>query len=224
MNRDSGTRLRGGRGIDSGLSSTQEGGRRGHAVDGFEFVASIVKSVAWPSVVAFSLYLFRREIRPLLPYARMRLKHNDTEFELRLDDAKKTAEQLPQSAVLPPPTNEETQRFERVANRDPRAAILESWLDVETELDNLANTVGIDTKLGPPPLAKARWLREKGVIDPSMMRLFDDLRSMRNRAALYGRSFFPTADDAKQFRRLVDVLVAQMAEQDRVWRERNKGI
>ena len=50
-----------------------------------EFIASIVKSCAWPFVVGFVVYLFRKEIKPLLPYARLRLKHNDTEVDFRLE-------------------------------------------------------------------------------------------------------------------------------------------
>jgi hypothetical protein len=69
------------------------------------------KVLAWPGTVGFIIYLFRREIRPLLPYARLRLKHNETEVDLRLDMVTETAGQLPRVESLSPLTEEETERF-----------------------------------------------------------------------------------------------------------------
>jgi hypothetical protein len=58
---------------------------RGASVDGLEFASSVIKSVAWPVAVGYVLYLFRKEIKPLLPCARLCLKHNDTEVDFRLE-------------------------------------------------------------------------------------------------------------------------------------------
>jgi hypothetical protein len=189
-----------------------------------EFIASLVKSCAWPFVVGFVVYLFRKEIKPLLPYARLRLKHNDTEVDIRLEMAKETAEQLPQSESLPPPTKEETERFNKVASVSPRAAILESWLQVEEALTSLAETAGLPTDRGRSPLFQMRWLRSNEIIDPPTASVLDDLRSVRNRI-VHDLSFEPSMREAIGFRDLAEQCVAALAvEQERLRRKGGERI
>jgi hypothetical protein len=181
-----------------------------------EFIASIVNSCAWPTVVGFVVYLFRKEIKPLLPYARLRLKHNDTEVDIRLEMAKETAEKLPQGESLPPPTKEETDRFIKVAALSPRAAILESWLQVEEALMSLAETAGLSTERGRSALFMLRWLRSNEIIDPPTASVLDDLRSVRNRV-VHDYSFESNMKEALGFRHLAEQAVAALAvEQERL--------
>jgi hypothetical protein len=184
-----------------------------------EFFASIVKSCAWPVAVGFVVYLFRKEIEPLLPYARLHLKHNDTEVELRLNMAKEAAALFPRNESLPPPTKEETERFNKVASVSPRAAILESWLQVEEALTSLSETARIPYR-SRGPLFQMRWLRGKEIIDPPTASVLDDLRSVRNRF-VHDRSFEPSMSEAMGFRDLAEQVVAALAgEQERLQRDK----
>lgn len=189
-----------------------------------EFIASIVKSCAWPFVVGFIIYLFRTEIKPLLPYAQFRLKHNETEVDIRLEMAKETAEQLPQGENLPQPTKEETERFNKVASINPRAAILESWLQVEEALTSLAETAGLPVERGKSPLFQMRWLRSNATIDPPTASVLDDLRSVRNRV-VHDPSYVPSVKEAIGFRDLAEQCVAALAvEQERLQRRLDERI
>ena len=189
-----------------------------------EFFASIVKSCAWPFAVGFVVYLFRKEIKPLLPYARLRLKHNDTEVDVRLDMAKETAEQLPQSKSLPPPTKEETDRFNQVASVSPKAAILESWLQVEEALMSLAETAGLQSERRRSPLFQMRWLRSHEIMDPPTASVLDDLRSVRNRV-VHDLAFEPSMSEAMGFRGLAEQVVAALAvEQERLQDKRDERV
>jgi hypothetical protein len=189
-----------------------------------EFFASIVKSCAWPFAVGFVVYLFRKEIKPLLPYARLRLKHNDTEVDVRLDMAKETAEQLHQSKSLPPPTKEETDRFNQVASVSPKAAILESWLQVEEALMSLAETAGLQSERRRSPLFQMRWLRSNEIIDPPTASVLDDLRSVRNRV-VHDLAFEPSMSEAMGFRDLAEQVIAALAvEQERLQDKRDERV
>lgn len=191
---------------------------------GLEFIASIVKSCSWPAVLAFGLYLFRREIRPLLPYARLHLKHNDTEVDLRLDMARKTAEQLPHSESLPPPTKEENDRFAEIASISPRAAVLEAWLEVEEALIALAEAADIEVQPNRSPPSLVRLLRQKEVIDPPTVSVFDDLRAVRNRV-VHDPGFKLNVREALGFRDLAEqCVVALTVERERVHRQRDERV
>ena len=203
-------------------------------MDGFEFVASIVKSAVWPSAVVFGLCLFRKEIRPLLPYLRMRMQHKDTSLELSLSEATKTAKRIeaeqrvavPSPSVsLPPPTTEEKQRFEEIVDVDPRGALFDSWSKVEEVINDFANTVGIDPNIGPSTLSKARWLRGRGIINATTMKLLDSLRRVRNQTLLYDHtpSLSPTSEQAREFNRVAEILAGSLEAERLHWRERNKS-
>jgi hypothetical protein len=198
-------------------------------MDGFEFGASIVKSVVWPSAVVFGLYLFRREIRPLLPYLRMRMQHKDTSVELSLSEATKTAKQIeaeqrvavPSSSVsLPPPTEEEKKRFEELVAEDPRDAVLNSWSMVDEVINDFADTVGIES---PSTLSKARWLRNKGIVGATTMDLFDSLRQVHSRTRLNSVPS-PSPREARLFNQLAEFLARALETERSEWSRRNKSV
>src|SRR5690606_3918441 len=93
-------------------------------LDFFADVLRSIVSLAWPAAIVMSVWIFRNEIRPLLP--RMRVKHKDTEFSFRLEEAEKVVDSLPpQPADVAPATPEEISSFERLARISPRSAMLE---------------------------------------------------------------------------------------------------
>jgi hypothetical protein len=138
--------------------------------------------------------------------------------------AKEIAEQLPRSGSLPPPTDEETERFNTVASVSPRAAILESWLQVEEALTSIAAAAGLPTERGRSALFQMRWLRSNHIINTPITYILDDLRNVRNRV-VHDLSFVPSLEEAESFKRLADACVAALAvEQDRLERKRDGRI
>jgi len=132
-------------------------------VDIYELLASVISSLSWPALVAFALWMFRSDLRSLLP--RLRVKYRDA--ELRWDTAEKDAAALPEPPEIPEskPTPEEKTIFEKLAEIAPAAAILEVWEEVESAVRVLAQESGIGDKrftstLGKIDLPPLKWSSE----------------------------------------------------------------
>jgi hypothetical protein len=172
-----------------------------------EFFASVVSSLAWPIAIFGAVWVFRREIRPLLP--RLYLKHKDTEISFRrgLEDAEKVVEQLPPpSPDSPPATPEETTRFERIAEISPRAALMELRMEVEEVLRREWERHAQSNR--PWRTARSaremlRQLRASGQIGSRAAALFEDILAMGNIAAHDHEAKF-TKEDAMRYRDVVD--------------------
>lgn len=185
----------------------------GQGMSWLEFIATMFESlmsVAWPVAVVLSVWLFRREIGPLLPH--MRLKHKETEISFRLDEAERVVNQLPPPAdevALAPP--EEISHFEKIARLSPRAALMEMRREVETVLNREAdrmpalpwkkNVVGATPHHSPRQIL--RVLRSKNAIDSTAANLFEDVLAIGNIAAHDDATTF-TFEDAMRYRNVVD--------------------
>lgn len=176
-------------------------------MDCLEFVASIVGSVAWPAAVVASVFLFRKELKRLMPL--LQLKYKDLDISFRLSAAEKDAAELP--PVLPEiiPTPEETDRFAQIAELSPRAAILEVRVDLLDALTSLAMASNVPTAKTSSMLALMRSLRSKDIINSQTSALLDDLRVLGNNAAHNSQSSF-TKDDALRYRSLANQAIAQL--------------
>src|SRR5437879_4886551 len=61
-------------------------------MDGYQFVASLVQSIAslgWPIAIVLAVWLFRDQLIKLLPL--LRVKHKDWEASFRLEEAEREA-------------------------------------------------------------------------------------------------------------------------------------
>lgn len=171
-----------------------------------DFFASIIASLtalAWPAAIVASVWIFRQEIRPLLP--RVRVKHKDTEFSFRLEEAEKVVDQLPiPPSETPPATPEEISNFEKIARASPRAAVLEMRREIEDFLTSYANGFfGEISARQRSPRQILRRLREQQAINSTAASLLDDVLSVGNSAAHDSNAVF-SYDDAMRYRSLVD--------------------
>ncbi|MBC7150799.1 MAG: DUF4145 domain-containing protein [Rhizobium sp.] len=177
-----------------------------------EFVASIVQSlvtIAWPAAVVLSVWMFRNEIRPLLPM--FRLKHKDTEISFRLDEAERAAEQLPPSpSADTPETQAEQTKFERLAAISPRSALIEIRREIQDALAYTAGIRGLDAARKFGPRNMLRKLSEAGVITPTVFPLFDDIIAIGNIAA-HDSSVDFTIEQALRYRELADRALAWLS-------------
>lgn len=150
-----------------------------------DFVASIIGSMvalAWPAAVFGSVFLFRQELRTALP--KLRLKHGETEISFKLDQAEQEVQQLPLEVTAEDlaPTPEEHQRFLRLAEISPRAAILDARTEIEQTAFNLLKQKG-ERNHSRGLLSTIRELRRLGMIDETASALLDNLRVIGNTAA-----------------------------------------
>jgi len=154
-------------------------------MDTYQFVASIVESatsLAWPAALFGAGLVFRRELSSLLPL--LQLKHKDFEVSFRLTQAEIDAANLPAPiAPVIEPTPEEKDKFDRLVEISPRAAILEVRTDLEEAVRDLASVTQMAPTKSKSLLTLTRILRNDGLIDSQTSALLDDLRVIGNRAA-----------------------------------------
>lgn len=186
-------------------------------MDGYQFIASMLQSFAslgWPIAFVIAVWLLREKLSALLP--RLRMKYGGVDVSFTLDQAEKEAAQIPKAPPSPDldPTPEEKNRYEKLAEYSPRAAILEKRADLEQTLRTVAEPL-LSSK-GPRPwktiplTAAIRLLRSHGVIDENTSALLVDLRNIGNRAAHSADNSEFTRNEALRFGKLADDLIARI--------------
>jgi hypothetical protein len=178
-------------------------------MDGYQLIAALFQSLvslAWPAALVLVAMLFRGKIRELLPF--LRLKYKDFDMSFRLNEAEKEAQALPAPEQPSEPTPEETDKFERLSEVSPRAAIKERRHELEDALQNLARATGIKA-INKGIVQLTRELRKAEIIDQGTSALLDDLRAIGN-AAAHDVSTQITQNDAARFRSLTDRLIQQL--------------
>lgn len=170
-----------------------------------EFIASIVGSLvalAWPAAIVASVWLFRKEIRRLLPM--LKLRHGDTEVSFRLEDAERTIEQLPPQQPEEKPLPEEIDKFAELARLSPRSAVLQLRREVEEILKREAREHHIQFTSTRQVM---RVLRSRNLIGSIAASLLDDVLAIGNVAAHESSAPFSTKD-AIRYREIVDRAVS----------------
>jgi hypothetical protein len=179
-------------------------------MDTLEFIASIVKSLAWPLAFVATLLILRRPIAGLIPLLE-RLKFRGLELDFRKQVHEVAAEAEEVLPAAPKPAIEATPEIEEIAQVSPRAAIVESWLAVEAAAGKavkkrLPGVTSTQLK-SQPQLAQA--LRQAEILSTKQVSLFDQLRYLRN-AAVHAQNITLTPSTAVEYaktaRRLVGLL------------------
>lgn len=154
-----------------------------------ELIASLVASTAWPICVLVVLWLVKGEI-PKLIDGLTKLKYKDLELEFEKSSkaiAEQTKESIPtpvQPVVIAGQSGDEvSRRLSYVSDFAPRSAIIESWLIVESAaIDALRKSNGMTAKSSPGPMRLRDYLVKAGFLDPKQQAVFEQLRSLRNKA------------------------------------------
>jgi hypothetical protein len=156
-------------------------------VDALSFISSIVKTLAWPSLLLFLVLFFKEPLAELLRnIVHVRYKEFEIDFGRRLQKIAAEADK-----VLPPTTEVEArvlsnliapkQLFKEIANLDPSAAVLVAWRHLEQASRRAAERYGI--KPGWQTLKVLASLRAEGRIDEQTYQIFREMRQLRNQAA-----------------------------------------
>ena len=169
-----------------------------------QFVADVIDSLAWPAVIAFVVFLFRGPIQKLIPELRWFKWFG---AEARFGNAVEVAATAAAQAELPTPeptTGElalATELSTEISSA-PRAAVIEAWLAVERELEDIALQSGVDVpERASAPVKLARDLVRRGVIDAALADVIRDLKDARNVAA-HARSYSVERDQVTEYVKL----------------------
>ena len=207
-------------------------------LDILAFIASLVASLAWPLTVLIVAFIFKKPIKSLLSeIKRLKYKELAIDFGERVEEVRIEAEQvLPQAPAAPTGlevtvsdtisvgSREEvsfrttentaietqwTERFRQLADLHPAAAILESWLDLETELRAVAEIRGISDSRRIPTSRIGNELRERGIWNEETFNIFARLRELRN-TVVHTRAGSITPAQALEYDLLIRRLIAQL--------------
>lgn len=152
-------------------------------MDWREFIASLVDSLAWPVAVTVVAALFRRQIAGLLEGPVKRWKAGPVEVEFW----ERTAVEVAQSVTIAAPRSDEDDpeiaRLMALADTAPNAAILESFILIERELHELANTHGVTLPRNAPAATVANQVADFGFITEQTATAVRGLSTIRNLAA-----------------------------------------
>ena len=183
----------------------------------FQFIASIVGSVAWPITVLVIILLLRKHLIRLLSKLTS-LKYGDLEakFDSGLDRAESDLLSLP-------PVARETIDRDRSATDHilklqvisatklpPHLEIIEAWRAVERELRNYAESRGIRAASTTPLLLLLRVLSNKEYLNPILISLINELRTLRNFASHAAESDQITPEQARRYLETTAQVIQQL--------------
>lgn len=152
------------------------------------FIAQVIDSLAWPSVVVALVVLLREKIAELIPRLK-RFKHKDTEIEFTEGVTELVQEReaagIEDQAI--PRTDEYQDQFTflmRLADISPRSAVLESFRAVESAAAKKAARIYPETESrhARSPLQLQKMLKGE-VLSKQEYYQFNQLRKLRNEAA-----------------------------------------
>ena len=182
-----------------------------------EFVAELVKAMAWPAFAIVLVVAFRRPVKDLIPLLR-KFKYGDFEAEFGQQVRAIQEEIGPRRSSRWFTRDSETRtlykrdstlpmgrgaELRELAQADPRLAVLEAWRDVEDALRDAAAHLSQGKVDLEPDDALRRVAKE---IEPKEVALYYELRKLRNQVA-HVNNRVPSAEAALQYVGLCFVLV-----------------
>lgn len=152
-------------------------------MDPLAFVASLVSSLAWPVAVVVLVLVFRGPIGRMVERLPKRLKAGPVEVEWPevAAEARVALATAPEVNAISP-GGSLTERLAEVVEKEPAAAIMAAWSEVEKALRDRMGDIG----LGQPSIGGmmlARMAHERGAISDSTLQALEGLSILRNLAA-----------------------------------------
>jgi hypothetical protein len=182
-------------------------------MDGLTFVSEIIKALAWPSTIIVIIYLLKKPIIEFLPFMK-KLKYKELELEFSQEVMALKAE------VSETPTLEidkadnltlSTSKAFELVSFSTRAAIMESWIELETAAVEVASSLwnqsSSEAMRNIPRLAE--YLHKSKIIDDKQLSIFQRLRQLRNKAA-HAEELHLSEEDAKTYIIMASSLVKHL--------------
>lgn len=177
-----------------------------------KLLLDFVAAIAWPTVVLLVIYIFRSQVGLLwgrlasFDVGGVRITFaqelDRVEQAVRAEEGLRGHAPAIQIEAVTPITPVE--RFQRLLEISPAAAILDKWLEVDNAIRRLAEDRQLDVKVGQP-MALIRALRQDGIVSDRVANILDELRALRNLAAHpSGRSREISGEEAQRFGQVSD--------------------
>lgn len=153
-------------------------------MSGFELLAALVGSLAWPLVVLVVAILFRHQLAALLarPFAHLKAGPLEIRWDREITEVKAELGAPPPPAGRPRHEGPAESDLTDLARTNPTLAVMEAFIRVEKQLGALLAGAGI--KAGRVHAgALARQAFEAKLIQPETMRAVEGITVLRNLAA-----------------------------------------
>jgi hypothetical protein len=159
-----------------------------------DFISNVIDALAWPAAIVALVVVLRAPLGELIGgVRRLRYREWQADFGKEVEHVEKLAKE----AELPGVPVDQRGRREptgpALARKEPRAAVIESWLLVETEGSRLARRYGLDGSVSS--------LVERGLITSDVGAIIRDLRELRHRA-VHDPDFRISQDEAEKYAEL----------------------
>ena len=151
-------------------------------------IVDLIEALAWPVIALIALIMLRKPLAELIPLAR-RVRYRDLELqfeqeveELQADAAEELPEVATEGQTMDAPVES---RLKQMARVSPSSAILEAWNELERAAVRLImhHEIELDRD-DPAPLKQLeRLLEREELIDTRKVKIFGDLRRLRNKVA-----------------------------------------
>jgi hypothetical protein len=181
-----------------------------------QFIAELIKSLAWPATVLTLVILFRNQLgRILLKLTKLKYKDLELDFERELKLAEKDAKAIdiaPQRRSIAAAKTDSAallRQAEELAPNYPAPSVSVAWQAVEYELKQVVTGLGItDNPADLSPFKLVGLLRRQDAIDTPTADLLDRMRYLRNLTA--HREVSITTDNASEYLSLARGVVEKL--------------
>lgn len=150
----------------------------------YEFISTIIKSIAWPIVILIIAIMLRRPLTKILSNLN-RLTYNNLEMEFseKLEEIQTTLE-TKNGIASNNQTNSKELEIKAVAEVSPAASITMAWSMIEQEIQNTVKRLAIspDYPLHNSALKNIQLLQNQELIDLDTVNTLSELRNLRNKA------------------------------------------
>lgn len=171
-------------------------------MDWLTFISKLADALAWPLAVIVALILFRAPIIALFPeLRRLRYKDFEVEFDKEIAALKIAAGPELSAGIAETETYREIRsRLTTLADIAPNAAVLEAWAELQTAARTLIERHGhrMDTDVAEPYRLIQQVLERSGLLERRKIKIFQDLRRLRNKAA-HADGFDVSPAQAKEY-------------------------
>lgn len=155
-----------------------------------DVLIQLIGAVAWPLAALAIVLILRKDLGNLLGrVSKVRYKELEAEFRETLKEIAGTTEEASLETPEPgeldawnPPLAERKKELYALAHVSPRAAILEAWIDVESQIRRSAEYLNVDAGGDPVTVFSSVAAKSKR-LTPSYPKHVRELRKLRNLAA-----------------------------------------
>jgi uncharacterized protein YutE (UPF0331/DUF86 family) len=178
-------------------------------VDWLQFIASLIKSLVWPTTLLILVVLFRVQVgKVLLRLTRLKYKDLELDFGRELKQLEKEAKAIdiapqPQKSIAPTKrdSSQLLQEAVQLAPNFPEPAVAVAWQAVEDELMQAVMRLAIspDYPAHNSALKNAELLKAQDAIDQRTLELLNRMRILRNMAVHGGHVTPITTDESLEF-------------------------